>query len=118
MLNFKKNETLKIIIFKTVIIVVIALALVPFVDWPPPFPTFYPTMKEAFESCSSENEYIGQVFFIDEHDENLTMLSWNESGLAMTHYLRNRREDGIWYVCIATRHPGINLSPDPPGDLS
>ena len=69
---------------------------------------YHPTIEEAFADHSSGSRNFGEVLFIDEHSDNLTIFHKGR-GLYISHYLRDVREDGSWFQCmgVATGGPLI-----------
>jgi len=66
---------------------------------------YHPTVEAAFADHSGGSRNFGEVLFIDEQDNSLTIFHKGR-GLYISHYLRDVREDGDWYLCVGVATGG------------
>jgi len=58
---------------------------------------FFPTPAEAFARHPDTSGTLGEIFFLDEHETNLTILSLRGDQLVVSHYITELRDGERWY---------------------
>jgi len=76
-------------------------------------PRFFSTMEQAFANDPEGGRDFGEILFIDDHGDNLTVFHRRNNQLTASHYLRDVREDGAWYACVGVSTGGAFFYPDP-----
>ena len=69
---------------------------------------YHPTIEEAFADHSAGSRNFGEILFIDEHSDSLTIFHRARRS-HISHYSRDVREDGIWYQCVGVATGGPNI---------
>ena len=64
-------------------------------------PQFYPTIEQAFSAHAGVDRRtrMGEILFIDEDDNSVTAFHPGR-GWSVSHYIKERRDDGYWYQAI------------------
>jgi len=108
-------KTTKEIIIKTVVALCVGFTLLVTFNC---FLTekYYPTLEEAFRHHSGGERNMGEILFIDEHENNLTIFHKIEgrkiSAFFTSHYLKKDKNGQETYSCFGVSESGILLSPD------
>ena len=74
---------------------------------------FFPTIEEAFANHSSGSRNMGEILFIDRHEDNLTVLH-RYRGSRISHYVIKREDGKVLYACVGVTTGGVPLNPDDP----
>ena len=77
---------------------------------------FYPTMEDAFVRHDRTHHTLGEVLFADEQANAVTILHQiDDSWPILSLFLRESREDGVFYALLSTGSGGwtINITQDP-----
>jgi len=72
-------------------------------------PRFYPTMEEAFRRHSGSSGRMGEIIFIDEHEDSVTVRHWVGDVIYVSHYVRKIEGDNVLYHCVGVSQGGIPL---------
>ena len=71
---------------------------------------YFPTIEEAFANHSSGSRYMGEILFMDRHEDNLTVFH----GGRVSHYVIKRENGRVLYACVGVATSGFVLNPDDP----
>jgi len=69
---------------------------------------YHPTIERAFADHSAGSRNFGEVLFIDEHPDSVTVFHRARRSY-ISHYSRDVREDGDWYLCVGVGTGGGDL---------
>ena len=84
-------------------------------------PRFYPTIEEAFRRRSgSGGDRMGEIIFIDEHEDSVTVLHWTRSttpwardNINLSNYIRVNIYGEYFFRCVSVARGSIALNPNP-----